>query len=157
MRVQKGKGTHMDDLVERLRRLEDMADIHQLFVDYGAHLDARNFEAYADLFADDAEVLLGPMGRAKGREHIKALMEGAVGGSPGGSFHLISSPMVSLDGDTATARVMWTVIQQDESGRPQLGMLGHHRDELVRRDGRWLFLRRAGYVDIPSRLPPRES
>ncbi len=144
----------MDDLAERVQRLEDMAAIHQLFIDYGAYLDARDFDAYASLFAEDAEVLLGPMGRAKGRDQIKALMEGSLGGSEGAaSIHLITSPMVSLDGDSATAKVMWTVIQPDESGRPRLGMLGHHRDQLVRRDGRWMLLRRAGYVDIPARMP----
>jgi uncharacterized protein (TIGR02246 family) len=144
----------MDEMAERVRRLEDMAAIHQLFIDYGAYLDARDFDAYSALFAEDAEVLLGPMGRAKGRDNIKALMEGTLSGSQAASFHLISSPRVTLDGDTATARVMWTVISPDGSGRPQVGMLGHHRDQLVRRDGRWYFLRRAGYVDIPSIMPP---
>jgi hypothetical protein len=32
-------------------------------------------------------------------------------------------------------------------------MIGHHRDQLIRRDGRWRFLRRAGHVDIPSTYP----
>jgi uncharacterized protein (TIGR02246 family) len=147
----------MDDLAARVQQLEDMAAIHQVFIDYGAHLDAQDFEAYASLFAEDAEVLLGPMGRAKGRDDIKAFMARAAGGTPGDSFHLISSPMVTLDGDTATATVMWTVINRDPSGHPRLGMIGHHRDQLVRVDGRWLFQRRAGYVDIPSKMPQRES
>ena len=143
----------MEDLSERVRRLEDIAAIHQLFIDYGVHLDAKDFGAYAELFAEDAEVLLGPMGRAKGRDNIRALMEASVGGSPGESFHLIGNPVVVLEGDTATARVTWAVVRRDPSGDPQLGMLGHHRDELVRWDGRWYFKRRAGYVDIPSVMP----
>jgi hypothetical protein len=55
-----------DALEARLARLEDLMEIHQLFVDYGRYLDAGDFDAYAELFADDGEVLLGPMGRAKG-------------------------------------------------------------------------------------------
>ena len=62
------------------------------FIDYGAYLDTRDFDAYSALFAEDAEVLLGPMGRAKGRDNIKALMEGTLSGSQAASFHLISSP-----------------------------------------------------------------
>ena len=31
-------------------------------------------------------------------------------------------------------------------------MLGRHRDDLVREDGRWRFARRRGLVDIPSAL-----
>ena len=143
-----------DDLEARVRKLEDMAAIHQLFVDYGAYLDAHDFSGYASLFADDGEVLLGPVGRAKGREQIRALMEGTMGGTqPGRSFHIVTSPVVTLNQDRAQARVMWTVIQRDGAGRPQVGMIGHHQDELARVDGKWMFLRRAGYVDIPSAYP----
>ena len=60
------------DLAERVRRLEDLAAINQLFIDYGAHLDAHDFDAYASLFDEDGEVLLGPLGRAKGPAEIKA-------------------------------------------------------------------------------------
>ncbi len=152
-RIEEDGGKAMDDdLSARVRRLEDINAIHQLFIDYGVHLDAKDFAAYAELFADDAEVLLGPMGRAKGREEIRSLME-KVGGEPGESIHIIGSPRVDLDGDSATATVMWTVVNKDAEGRPSLGMVGHHRDELVRRDGRWYFLRRAGYVDIPKVMP----
>jgi uncharacterized protein (TIGR02246 family) len=143
----------VDDLSERVQRLEDLAAIHQLFIDYGAHLDAKDFDAYASLFADDAEVLLGPVGRAKGRDNIRSMMESTTGGTPGDSFHLIGNPIVKLEGDTATSNVTWAVIRSDESGKPLLGMLGHHRDQLVRRDGRWYFQRRAGYVDIPTVMP----
>ena len=138
-----------DALEARLARLEDILEIHQLFVDYGRHLDAGNFEAYADLFADDGEVLLGPVGRAKGRDEILAVMTKS-GGTPGTSLHIISSPAVELDGDRATSEVMWTVVQRDGEGQPTVSMIGRHVDELVRERGRWRFRRRKGYVDIPS-------
>ena len=61
----------VSDTIERLdarvRRLEDVQAIHQLFIDHGEHLDAGDFDAFAELFAEDGEVLLGPLGRAKGR------------------------------------------------------------------------------------------
>jgi ketosteroid isomerase-like protein len=145
--------TEAADLEGRLRRLEDLAAINQLFVDYGAHLDAHDFDAYAELFDEDGEVLLGPLGRAKGPADIKALMERTMGATGGQSFHVVSSPVVTLQGDRAEARVMWTVISRDDSGGAQVGMIGHHRDQLIRRDGHWRFLRRAGHVDIPSAYP----
>jgi 3-phenylpropionate/cinnamic acid dioxygenase small subunit len=145
--------TETEDLQARVRRLEDMAAIQQLFIDYGAYLDAHDFESYATLFAEEGEVLLGPLGRAKGPQEIRALMEGTMPPGSAQSFHVISNPVVTLDGDRARTQVMWTVIQPDGSGRPQVGMFGHHRDELVRVEGRWKFLRRAGYVDIPSAYP----
>ena len=141
-----------DDLQDRVQRLEDILEIQQLFIDYGHHLDAGDFEAYASLFANEGEVLLGPLGRAKGRDQIRSLMETALDGAVGTSFHVISSPMIALRGDTATSDVMWTVVHREEDGHPSLSMIGRHRDELVREDGRWRFLKRRGFVDIPSAM-----
>src|SRR6185437_7661591 len=44
-----------NDLEARLRRLEDLALIRQLFVDYKIVLDKQDFAAYAALFAADGE------------------------------------------------------------------------------------------------------
>jgi len=140
----------MESLEDRLKRVEDLLEIHQLFVDYGFHLDAGRFDDYASLFAEDGEVLMGPMGRAKGREAIRELMAGQLGERVGTSYHIISSPVVELNGDEASAEVMWTVIHRQADGQPRLSMCGRHRDSLVREHGRWKFASRRGYVDIPS-------
>jgi uncharacterized protein (TIGR02246 family) len=140
-------------LEERLQRLEDRDAIHQLFVDYGRHLDAGDIDAYASLFTEDGEVMLGPMGRTQGRENIHALMSRVLDGRVGSTYHLISSPRVALDGDTATSEVMWTVIQRDAEGKPELTSLGRHIDKLRKVDGAWLIAERRGYVDLPQKLP----
>ena len=118
-----------DDLQDRVQRLEDILEIQQLFIDYGHHLDAGDFEAYASLFANEGEVLLGPLGRAKGRDQIRSLMETALDGAVGTSFHVISSPMIALRGDTATSDVMWTVVHRKEDGHPSLSMILSTRSE----------------------------
>jgi uncharacterized protein (TIGR02246 family) len=141
---------------DRLTRLEDLAAIHQLFVDYGEHLDAGDFDAYAQLFADDGELLLGPMGQAKGREAIRELMTAALGDRVGSTYHIVSSPRVALDGDTATSTVMWSVAALADDGLARVTMVGHHVDQLVKRGGRWWFLRRMGLVNLPSALPRTE-
>ena len=138
-------------LEARLRRLEDLEAIRQLFVDYGYYLDHGEFENYGKLFADDGEVLLGPIGRAKGPEAICALMTKTLGGRQGSSYHIITNPIIKLDGDTATTDVMWTVVTRDDAGQAKLSMLGRHRDQVVRQRGEWKFKRREGYVDIPSK------
>jgi uncharacterized protein (TIGR02246 family) len=140
------------DLAQRVQRLEDLLAIHQLFVDYGRHLDAGDLDAYASLFAEDGEVLLGPLGRAKGRAAIRELMGRSLA-RPGGSYHIISSPQVVLDGDRATATVMWSVIARTAAGGAALTMVGHHADELRREPDGWRFVRRRGYVDLPSAMP----
>jgi uncharacterized protein (TIGR02246 family) len=139
----------MTTLEARLQRLEDRDAIHQLFIDYGRHLDAGDFDAYASLFAEDGEVILGPMGRATGRDNIRDLMRKILDGRVGSAFHIISSPAVTLDGDAATSEVMWTVIRRDPQGNPQLGGLGRHVDRLVRRNGEWKIAQRRGLIDLP--------
>lgn len=144
-----------DDLEARLRRLEDLQEIQQLFVDYGHHLDAGAFDEYASLFAEDGEVLMGPLGRAKGPQAIRDLMAKTLEGRVGQSLHIISSPQITLDGDHATSEVMWTVLRRNEKGRPVVDAVGRHRDELVRERGRWRFRKRRGFVDIPAALTGR--
>jgi uncharacterized protein (TIGR02246 family) len=143
-----------DDIEARVRRLEDLLEIQQLFVDYGRHLDAHDFDAYAALFAETGEVLLGPLGRAKGRAEIKALMQRVMGAMAASNYHLVTNPTIILDGDRANSTVMWSVVDTGKDGAPALTMLGRHVDVLVREDGRWKFEQRKGYIDLPKQFPP---
>jgi uncharacterized protein (TIGR02246 family) len=143
-----------DDIEARVRRLEDLLEIQQLFVDYGRHLDAHDFDAYAALFAENGEVLLGPLGRAKGRDGIKALMQRTMEGMASSNYHLITNPTITLDGDRAHSTVMWSVVDSGPEGGPTLTMLGRHVDVLAREGGAWKFQQRKGYIDLPKRLPP---
>lgn len=140
-----------DELSARLRRLEDLEAIRQLFIDYGRYLDGGDLDAYAGLFdEEEGEVLLGPIGRARGRAAIKEVMAKTLTGVTGNSFHLVTSPAIELDGDRATSTVMWTVVVRQPDGNPAVTMLGHHHDKLIRRHGRWFFLQRRGTVEIPT-------
>jgi hypothetical protein len=143
----------MAELDARVRRVEDLMEIHQLFVDYGMHLDAGRFEEYSQLFATEGEIRVGPLGKAKGRAAIRDTMAKALDGLVGKTFHVISSPMVTIDGDAATSEVMWSMIERGDDGKPRLAMLGRHRDQLVREDGRWKILVRKGFIDVPSTYP----
>jgi len=143
----------LDALERRLRRMEDLEEIRQLFVDYGRHLDAGDVEAYASLFADDGEILLGPIGRAKGHAAIVELMTKVRARAATKSFHLVTNPVVRLDGDRATGEVLWTVIRPAADGRLEVAMFGRHEDELVRERGRWRIAKRRGRIDVPAALP----
>jgi uncharacterized protein (TIGR02246 family) len=137
-------------LEERLRRLEDILAIQQLFIDYGLALDAGDLETYAQLFATQGTINLGPIGRATGRTEIKALMAQTLEGLVGSSFHIVSSPQINVHGDRAISQVMWTVIHRDKNGQPQVTMIGKHHDELIRENSEWKIQTRKGTVDIPS-------
>ena len=141
----------MPEIEARLRHLEDLMEIHRLFIDYGALLDAGDVEGYSELFTPDGELQLGPVGRATGRDEIVAMMSKSLDGVVGASVHIISSPQVTFEGpDAARAIVQWSVVNRTDDGRAELRMVGHHEDRLVRHDGHWRFARRRGHVDIPS-------
>jgi len=141
----------------RLRRLEDLEQIHQLFIDYKTVLDQKDFSAYAALFAEDGEFIAGA-GRANGRAAIQALVEAMpgtnlLGAEVGEDFHLVINPQVELDpgdADRARAQSTWVYVVKGEDGGPLLSKLGHYDDELVREGGRWRFLRREAPMDIPA-------
>jgi uncharacterized protein (TIGR02246 family) len=153
-----GAGVADDTTLEqRLRQVEDVLEIQRIANDYGRLLDERDFATFATLFAEDGEILLGPMARASGPAEIRRAMEAAVPGPPGASLHLIGTPIVALAGDAATSEVMWTVVRRGEDGNPVVSMIGRHRDDLVREDGRWKIRRRRGFVDIPTALPSRDQ
>jgi uncharacterized protein (TIGR02246 family) len=137
----------------RLRRIEDLLEIQQLFINYGAYLDAGRLDDYAALFTADGEIQLGQLARAKGREQIRETMAAVLAPTLGTTFHLISSPNVELHGDEATSEVMWTMIRRGVDGRPELAMLGRHRDKLVREDGHWRIKLRRRFIDVPRAYP----
>ena len=149
--------TGIPDIERRLRRLEDLEQIRQLFVDYVRYLDAGDFAAYSQLFAERGEVILGPLGPATGPSAIRGLLEKALGNQSRGMRHIIANPVLEVIGDHATAEVVWLLLAPGPDGRPLVGMLGRHRDALIRDRGRWRFSRREGLIDIPSSWPTSVS
>jgi hypothetical protein len=71
----------------------------------------------------------------------------------GSTFHIVSSPRITLSGDTASSTVMWSVAASADDGLARLSMVGHHVDDLVRTSDGWRFQRRRGIVNLPARLP----
>lgn len=142
----------------RLRRLEDIEQIHWLLIEYKTVLDRKDFGGYAELFAEDGEFIAGGTQQAKGRAAIQALVEAMpgidlLGAEAGDDFHLVINPQVELDpddADRARAQSTWLYVVKGEDGGPVLSKLGHYDDELVREGGRWLFLRREAPMDIPA-------
>jgi len=137
------------DTEERVRRLEDLAAIQQLCVDYGRFLDRGDFGAYAELFCEDGELVIGGGPPTKGREAIKTSMEQALGGRIGESVHQIGTASVELDGDRASSEIQWTVLAPNPAGGLSPMALGHHIDELARDGGRWRFRRREIRFEVP--------
>ena len=151
-------GNAAADAEDRLRLLEDLEQIRQLFIDYKMVLDKQDFAAYAALFAADGEFIASPqqgLQQAKGPAAIQALVEAMpgslLGSAPGDDFHVVVNPLIELDAadpGRARAEVTWLYVVKGDDGLPALAKLGHYDDQLVREGGRWRFLRREAPTDI---------
>ena len=140
-------------VLKRLQRLEDTLAIQRLLIDYGLHLDARDLHAYSRLFCEDGE-WSGRTGSAVGPDAIQAMLEANLSPNPPApeatSWHIVSNPLIDLDGDRATASVTWAVIRRAPGDTPAVALLGHYDDVLEREHGRWRFKRRRAHIDIPD-------
>jgi hypothetical protein len=138
-------------LEERLKKLEDTEAIRTLLIEYGRHLDDRNFKAYGRLFARDGS-WQGGMGSASTPEGIQKMVEdGFSRMAPElyeNSNHVMTSFDIEVNGDTARAwsRWMWVVVGTD--GKPRTERAGRYEDALVREEGRWKFKKRMTTTEI---------
>ena len=149
------------DIMSRLQLLEDREEIRQLLKDYGAYLDRRDFASFSQLFAEKEGEWIGGFGKAKSAQGIRKFMEDNLGKAPEkpspspppASAHLFSNEIIKVDGDHASATTKWMFWVQGDAKRPQPIYLGHYEDTLLREGGRWKFLRRVVYSDIPPDNP----
>jgi hypothetical protein len=141
-------------LESRLQRLEDQAEILLLLKSYGQFLDRRDFAAFSGLFSAKEGEWIGGMGKAKGSIAIRKLMEETIGAKTDKpitpNYHIFTNEMIAVNGSRATALSKWIFIVLGEGVKPQMMYLGHYEDSLVRENGRWKFLKRTVYTDIPS-------
>jgi uncharacterized protein (TIGR02246 family) len=144
-----------DAVISRLRALEDREEIRLLLLDYGRHLDSRDFKAYASLFAADGE-WVGGFGTVKGPAAIQAFMEKNLGTAPNraNNYHLLSNVVIAVQGDTATAWSRWAFIVPEANGA-RVAQAGRYDDTLVRENGRWRFKTRVASNDTPPPAPAK--
>jgi uncharacterized protein (TIGR02246 family) len=138
----------------RLRALEAREAIRALWAEHGRTLDARDFRAFSQLFARDAEFVGGPGLPAKGPEAIGAFLEKAIGtnypNSKGRNFHLYFNETIAVDGDHGTGLSKGGfVMASSDNTKADFLLLATYRDEFVREDGRWKFKRREVIGEIP--------
>lgn len=147
-------GDDTSALTERLTVAEDKLAIRRLLVDYAATQDARDYAAYADLFASDGEWVNGDL-VYEGPEDIQQMLVDLYGEPPEDyvnteNFHITYNPRIDVDGDRATATSRHLLIMRGEGGQPIPRLAGRYEDELVREDGEWKFQRRVDHPIMPT-------
>ena len=66
--------------------------------------------------------------------------------------HLTTNPIIDVDGDAATVRSTYTVMQQAPDSAMQAIISGRYHDTMKRIDGRWRFTERRFLVDLVGDL-----
>ena len=144
-------------LEQRVERMEAESEIRRMLVEYGAYLDSRNFAAYADLFAPDGE-WVGGFGRFEGPAAIRKMLEDNLGvAEPGfinkSNFHMLTNPLITIDGDRAQVTSKYLFWTRSPDDRPTPLLAGRYVDEFVRVNGEWKIARRTTWGEIPFRDP----
>lgn len=138
----------------------DRAAIHKLLTDYGATLDARDFDGFGRLFAKDGVYAGGgPSGEAKGGPAAAEMMRKIFGANSLGfrepNFHIFFNEVVTFDGrDKAHATSMSLYMVPDDKNAPSAALMARYRDELVREGSAWKFARRSVESLIPAPKKP---
>ena len=143
----------MTSTEERLRRLEDVEEIRRLIQDYRRHLDTHDLVSYGLLFAAEGE-WIGGTGYGKSPAGItEMLTERLPARQPGpqSSWHLLTDPVIIVDGDRATGLLTWSWVGRGDGNVPVMRLLGTYEDTYVREHGRWRFRTRIAHTNIPHK------
>lgn len=126
--------------------------IPNLLYTYADLIDAGDFAGAAALFRRGA--VISGEARIEGEAAIAEMWRGWVrlyaDGTPR-TRHLITNPIIELapDGESATARSQWTVLQATDGFALQPIATGRYHDRFARMDGQWCFTeRRYAQVDL---------
>ena len=143
-----------------METLLDRIQIEDILTRYYYDLSQSNAHELSEYFTEDA--LLDVDGTiAKGRAEIAKLYQRPASDpkepapAPGRRGHmLLTNPIIKINGNTATAHVIWTGVMNEGIGKlPQIFEQGREDTELVKQNGKWLIKRR--YITADGRMPNR--
>ncbi|MCU1657173.1 MAG: hypothetical protein JWO57_1829 [Pseudonocardiales bacterium] len=146
----------VDELLQRVRRLESEREIQQLMVRYAESLDYGDNDQWATCFAPDGyfDVRMRgePMFAHSGTAALSAFAEQHTHAPDVYHKHFLSIPTVHFGSDTrATARTYFTMLHEGPTG-PVVLVIGRYLDDIVRLESGWVFAERI--VDMEA-LPPQ--
>ncbi len=77
------------------------------------------------------------------------MLQQVMGPATGPSCHVITNPIIEIDGDRASAHVITMYVKEGADGSPNTAQVGHLDHTFIRERDGWKFLRRGGGRDIP--------
>lgn len=128
-----------------MRLAEDIEAIKQLKAEYCYAFDEGRIDDVANLFTEDGVCEFGPNfgGTHVGRETIRNFfwrMPEADPANRGTVIHAATNPLIKVDGDSATGKWYFTVLNARAVEQP-LRIIGRYDEEYRRVDGAWKIRR----------------
>lgn len=138
-----------------LRRLADLAAIHDLAVAHWRRVDTRRYDDAARDFDADG-TLEHEAGVARGRDAIEAALSELARHDV--TTHFLAAPLVAFDDDGATVEHTALVTLRAADEKRPTSSPHRFRERLVRRDGRWkIAARDASALALPDGPGPDET
>jgi hypothetical protein len=122
----------------------DIVELNQLAYRYAAAVDARDVDAFLDVFASDGRMRSyhpgadEPFAEAVGHEQLKSAPS-TMDAMFGLTVHQMTNHLVDIDGDSASGTVLCTArhLSKDPSNHSAWVVIIRYVDQYERRDGRW--------------------
>ena len=133
--------------------IEDRLAIRELHETYGDGVVRFDKDTWASVWADDADWDFMGM-ELKGRDAIVEVWLGAMANFDAVSFQCVPAS-IEVDGDRATSRCQTQEVLKGKDGSTRM-LGGLYTDELEKREGAWVYTKRAFQV-IAEYNPPEES
>lgn len=117
---------------------------------YAERLDAGDLDGVAELF-DGGAFRSGPDGRVRhGRDDVRRMYDPVLlyeDGTPR-TKHVLGNIDVTVDGDVATARCLFTVFQCAPGQALHAVLSGRYHDRFTKAEGQWRFEERVVHADL---------
>ena len=122
-----------------MSELAEKDAIREVMAEYCFCLDNNRVADMAALFTDDGTWDTA-FGKGTGHAAVEALVRQL---RPADTplpraIHHVTNVVIKVDGATATSFSNWVTVQNSPQG-PKIGSAGSYTDDMVKRDGRWLF------------------
>ncbi len=127
----------LEELKERLQRLEDKDAIKDLHREYVYLLITQQWDDMVECFAEGATAVIASRPPCTGKKEIRTLLTEVIAKHvPKDEGHLVTQPVISVDGDRAKGHWLLYVFLPE----PALGWRQARYDcEYVKVDGKWKF------------------
>jgi hypothetical protein len=133
-------------LQDKIRRIEDRQDIHDLVMRFAYYIDTDNLPLVSTLFADDGCMTYSH--KIEGKAAVHTFFAGSSGYFLGMS-HNVTNLLIEINGDMAKATskaLGWHWLAQGHGAREALPadllLIGGYQDELRREAEGWRFVSR---------------